>query len=133
MIYQAYIIEIIILIGLVFGILLGITGLIPIGLILVIFDYLNIGEYKKNMGAIMLLNMLPLSIGSFYEFSNTNNVDYKIGLLLFVSIVIGGYFGSKIVLCYNLIISIKQIKYIASFIGLTTFVLFFMSAYYEIH
>ena len=131
MVYQPHTIEIIILTGLVFGIVLGISGLIPIGLILVIFDYLNIGDYKKNMGAIMLLNMLPLSVGSFYEFSNTNNVDYTIGILLFVSIVIGGYFSSKILLSYNLNVGVKQIKYIASFIGLITFVLFFMSAYYE--
>ena len=124
-----YIIEIII--GLVFGIFLGNTGLIPLGLILVILDYLHIGEYKKNMGSIMLLNMLPLAFGSFSEFYKTNNVDYSLSLYLFFSIVIGGYIGSKIVLAYNLDISIKKIKYISSFIGFAMFILFFLSAYYE--
>jgi hypothetical protein len=34
----------------------GITGILPVGLLLIIFDYLNIGNYASNLGAIALLN-----------------------------------------------------------------------------
>ena len=91
-----YIIELIL--GLAAGILSGVTGILPIGVLLIIFDYLGIGNYKSNLGAIALLNLFPISIGSFWNFYKTNNVNFSMGFILLLSIITGAYFGSILVL-----------------------------------
>ena len=124
-----YIIEAVL--GLISGVFLGITGILPVGLIVIILDYLNIGDYRSNLGAILFINLFPYTIGSVYEFYKTKNINYKLGLILLFSIIIGSYIGSKSVVGAGFKLSIKQIKYISAFIGLTMFFLFFTSAYYE--
>jgi len=124
-----YIIEAVL--GLISGVFLGITGILPVGLIVIILDYLNIGDYRSNLGAILFINLFPYTIGSVYEFYKTKNINYKLGLILIFSIIIGSYIGSKYVVGSGLKLSIKQIKYISAIIGLTMFFLFFTSAYYE--
>jgi uncharacterized membrane protein YfcA len=124
-----YIIEAIL--GLISGVFLGITGLLPVGIILIILDYLNIGDYISNLGAILFINLFPYTIGSFYEFYKTKNINYELGWILLLSIIVGSYIGSKFVVGYGFKLSIKQIKYVSAFIGLIMFILFFTSAYYE--
>ena len=124
-----YIIEAIL--GLVSGIFLGITGILPIGIILIALDYLNIGDYISNLGAILFLNLFPYTIGSFYQFYKTENINYSLGLILFITIIIGSHIGSKYVVGAGLKLSIKQIKYISAMVGLIMCILFFISAYYE--
>jgi uncharacterized membrane protein YfcA len=124
-----YIIEVVL--GLISGIFLGITGILPVGLFLIILDYLYIGDYKSNLGAIMFLNLFPYTISSFYEFYKTNNINYNLGWILLISIIIGSHIGSKYVVGAGFKLSIKQIKYISAFLGLIMCILFFTSAYYE--
>ena len=124
-----YIIEAIL--GLLSGIFLGITGILPVGVFLIILDYLNIGDYRSNLGAILFLNLFPYTIGSFYQFYKTENINYSLGWILFISIIIGSHIGSNYVVGKGYKLSIKQIKYVSAFIGLTMCVLFFISAYYE--
>ena len=124
-----YIIEAVL--GLISGIFLGITGILPVGLFLIILDYLYIGDYKSNLGAIMFLNLFPYTISSFYEFYKTNNINYNLGWILLISIIIGSHIGSKYVVGAGFKLSIKQIKYISAFLGLIMCILFFTSAYYE--
>lgn len=124
-----YIIELII--GLLCGVFLGITGIPALGLVLLVLDFLKIGEYKSNLGAIFLLNLFPISIGSFWEFFKKNKINYNLGFILLFSMIIGSYLGSKSVVGNKKKLSIKSIKYITSALGLTIFVLFFISAQYE--
>jgi uncharacterized membrane protein YfcA len=124
-----YIIEA--LLGLISGVFLGITGILPVGIFLIILDYLNIGDYRSNLGAIMFINLFPYTIGSVYEFYKTKNIHYSLAWILLLSIILGSYIGSKYVVGAGLKLSIKQIKYISAIIGLTMFFLFFTSAYYE--
>ena len=124
-----YIIEAIL--GLLSGIFLGITGILPVGVFLIILDYLNIGDYRSNLGAILFLNLFPYTIGSFYQFYKTENINYSLGLILFITIIIGSHIGSKYVVGAGLKLSIKQIKYISAMVGLIMCILFFISAYYE--
>jgi uncharacterized membrane protein YfcA len=124
-----YIIEAIL--GLIAGVFLGITGILPVGLFLIILDYLNIGDYISNLGAILFLNLFPYTIGSFYQFYKTENINYSLGLILFISIIIGSHIGSKYVVGKGYKLSIKQIKYVSAFLGLLMCILFFISAYYE--
>lgn len=124
-----YVIELIL--GLLAGFFSGITGILPIGLLLISFDYLNFGDYRSNLGAIALLNLFPISIGSFWEFYKTKKINYSLGYILLISIIIGGYIGSKFVVEERFKISKKTIKYITSGLGFTIGILFLISAHYE--
>ena len=124
-----YIIEAIL--GVISGVFLGITGILPVGVLLIIIDYLNIGDYRSNLGAIMFLNLFPYTITSFYEFYKTKKINYSLGWILLFSIIIGSHIGSKYVVGKGIQLSIKQIKYISAVLGLTMCILFFISAYYE--
>ena len=124
-----YIIEAIL--GVISGVFFGITGILPVGVLLIITDYLNIGDYRSNLGAIMFLNLFPYTITSFYQFYKTNNINYHLGWILLFSIIIGSHIGSKYVVGKGIQLSIKQIKYISAVLGLTMCILFFISAYYE--
>ena len=124
-----YIIEAIL--GLICGVFLGITGILPAGIILIVLDYLNIGDYISNLGAILFLNLFPFSIGSIYEFYKTKNINYELGWILVFSIIIGSYIGSKYIVGKGFKLSIKQIKYVSAILALIMIIIFFISAYYE--
>jgi uncharacterized membrane protein YfcA len=124
-----YIIEAIL--GLICGVFLGITGILPAGIILIVLDYLNIGDYISNLGAILFLNLFPFSIGSIYEFYKTKNINYELGWILVFSIIIGSYIGSKYIVGKGFKLSIKQIKYVSAILALIMMIIFFISAYYE--
>jgi uncharacterized membrane protein YfcA len=121
-----YIVELIL--GLLAGTFLGVTGILPVGVLLLIFEYLGIGDYKSNLGAIALLNLFPISIGSFWRYYKTNNVNYSMGFILLLSIITGGYFGSVLVVEKHYQLSRKTIKYITSLLGFIIFITFFISA-----
>jgi uncharacterized membrane protein YfcA len=124
-----YIIEAIL--GLICGVFLGITGILPAGIILIALDYLNIGDYISTLGAILFLNLFPFSIGSIYEFYKTKNINYELGWILVFSIIIGSYIGSKYIVGKGFKLSIKQIKYVSAILALIMMIIFFISAYYE--
>jgi uncharacterized membrane protein YfcA len=124
-----YIFELIL--GLLAGLFSGMTGILPVGLLLIIFDFFKIGDYKSNLGAIALINLFPISIGSFWEFFKVDKINYSMGLILLASIVTGGYFGSKIILDEKINMSRKTLKYITSGLGFTIWILFLISAHYE--
>jgi uncharacterized membrane protein YfcA len=126
---EQYIIELIL--GLLAGLFSGITGILPIGLLLIIFDYLHIGNYKSNLGAIALLNLFPISAGSFWEFYKADKVNYSMGFILLLSIIIGGFLGSKLVVNDKITLSKKTIKYITAALGFTIGITFLVSAQYE--
>ena len=60
--------------GLISGLFLGITGILPIGLLLIALDILKIGDYKSNLGAILFLNLFPITIGSIFDFYKAANI-----------------------------------------------------------
>jgi uncharacterized membrane protein YfcA len=124
-----YITELIV--GLLAGLFFGITGILPIGLLLIIFDYLMIGEYRSNLGAIALLNLFPISIASFWEFFKADKINYSMGYILSLSIIIGGYFGSKLVVSKKIFLPKKYIKYITSILGFIIGFSFLISGHYE--
>ena len=123
---NGYIIELIL--GLMVGALSGATGILPIGVLLLIFDYLGMGNYKSNLGAIAFLNLFPISIGSFWNYYKTNNVNFSMGFILLLSIITGSYFGSFLVIDKRYELSKKQIKYLTSILGFTIGILFLIAA-----
>ena len=124
-----YITELIL--GLVAGMLSGATGFLPVGLLLLFFDYLGIGNYKSNLGSIALLNLFPISIGSFWNFYKSNNVNFSMGFILLLSIILGGYFGSMLVVDKRYELSKKQIHYLTSILGFIIGIAFLIAAQNE--
>lgn len=124
-----YIVEVVL--GLICGIFLGVTGILPLSIILIVLDYLNIGDYISNLGATLFLYLFPFTFGSIYEFYKNKKINYNLGWILLITISIGSYIGSKYVVGAGFKLSIKQIKYISAFLGLIMCILFFISAYYE--
>lgn len=124
-----YIIELII--GLIAGLFLGVTGIAPVGLILIALEIFKIGDYKTNLGSILFLNLFPISIGSVYEFYKANKIDYRLGGILTLSIIIGSYISSKIFLDREKYISPKLLKYITSALGFSIGIIYFTSAYFH--
>jgi uncharacterized membrane protein YfcA len=110
-----YIIELIL--GLLTGIFSAMTGILPGGLLLILFDYFNIGNYKSNLGAIAFINLFPISLGSFFNFYRTKNINFSMGFVLLFSIIIGGYIGSIFVVDKRFELSKKTIHYITSILG----------------
>jgi len=124
-----YIIEF--LLGLSAGGFFGITGIAPLGAIVIIFDYLGIGEYKTNLGTILFLYLFPISIGSVYQFWKAKKINYKLAFILLLSFILGSYITSFYVLRKDNPLSIKTIKYISAYFTLAIFCISFYSAYYE--
>lgn len=124
-----YIIELVL--GLLAGTLSGATGILPVGMLLIFFDYLGIGDYKSNLGAIALLNLFPISIGSFWNFYKSNNVNFSMGFILLLSIISGSYFGSLLVVDKRYELSKKQINYLTSILGFTIGIAYLIAAQRE--
>jgi uncharacterized membrane protein YfcA len=124
-----YIIEIIL--GVLCGLILGITGIPATGLILLALEYFKIGDYINNLGSILFLNLFPITIGSVWEFYKSKKINFTLGFILLFSIIFGSYIGSKFVVNEKYKLTKKTIKYITSVLGFTIFVSFLISAQYE--
>jgi len=99
--------------GFFIGWLLGITGIQATGLLLIVFEIFKIGNFKSNLGSLLLLNLFPITIGSIYEFYKTDNINYGLSIILMITVTFGSYMGSK----YALKIDNKNIKLITSILG----------------
>jgi uncharacterized membrane protein YfcA len=117
--------------GLLSGLFLGVTGIAPTGLLLLIFEYFKIGDYTSNLGALLFLNLFPISIGSVWDFYKAGKINYSMGWVVLLSIIIGSFISSKYVVGNKINLSKKTLKYITSLLGFFIFVLFFISALYE--
>jgi len=120
-----------ILFGIISGFCLGTTSFNPVGIILILLNALNIGDYKSNLGALMLLNIFPISIGSFYEFYNYGLVNWSLAFILCITVTIGSYLGSKIITNKKYALSNKSIQYFTGYISIIIGIIFLISAYYE--
>lgn len=125
--YIQYLIELIL--GLFCGLFLGITSLAPTGIILIALEILKIGDYKSNLGSILLLNIFPITIPSVYEFYKSNKINYSFTLILLLSITIGCFIGSKMVVGNNSFLTSTNIKYITGYLSIFMGIIFLISAY----
>ena len=117
--------------GLISGIFLGITGVTPVVVILVILEYFKIGNYQNNLGSILLLNLFPITIGSVYEFYKSNKINYSLGFILLVTTILGSYIGSKMVIKNKSFLTNKNIKYLTGYLNLFIGIIFLIAAYYD--
>jgi uncharacterized membrane protein YfcA len=117
------------LIGILSGILLGITGILPLGFFILLFKYLNVGDYKTILGTVLYVILFPLSIGSVLEFYKAKKINFFVGNILLFTMIIGSYIGSKLVLDEHFKFTEKTIKYISSAMTFVASILFFINAY----
>jgi uncharacterized protein len=120
---------IICLIGLISGLLMGLTGILPLGFFLILLNYLNIGDYKTIIGTVLYVILFPLTIGSVWEFYKTKKINFFVGNILLVTMIIGSYFGSKLVLDERFQLTEKTIKYISAVMSFVFSIAFFITAY----
>ena len=86
---------IIIFIGLVSGILQGSLG--SVGIIVVIPALLMfnvIRDFKTACGTILFTLLFPTSILGLKEYYNSKNIAIITGIILTITMTVGGYFGS---------------------------------------
>jgi uncharacterized membrane protein YfcA len=119
------------LIGLSCGLLFGTTGILPLGIIIILLDILKISDYKTIMGSVLFLSLFPSSIGAVYNFYKDKKIDYVMGIVLLISIMTGSFIGSKLVVGKDSKLSVKTIKYITGYLSLLVAIVFLISAYYE--
>ena len=117
--------------GLISGFCLGTTSFNPVGLILLLLDSLNIGEYKSNLGSLMVLNVFPISIGSLYEFYKLGKINWPLAWTLVVTVTLGSYIGSKIITNKRYALSDKSIKYFTGYVSLVIGIIFLIDAFYD--
>jgi len=117
------------LIGLVSGLLLGLTGILPLGFFIILFKYLNVGDYKTILGTVLYVLLFPLTFGSIWEFYTAKKVNFFVGNILIITMIIGSYFGSKLVLDGRFKLTEKTIKYITAAITFIFSIVFFITAY----
>ena len=118
------------LIGLITGLFSGMTWFFPLGLFIVLFKYLGVGDNETIIGTVLYLLLFPLSIGSVWQFYKSKKINFIIGNILLITIMIGSYFGSKLVLDERYKLTEKTINYITSFITFIASVVFFINGYF---
>jgi uncharacterized membrane protein YfcA len=117
------------LIGLISELLLGLTGILPLGFFILLLKYLDVGDYKTIIGTVLYVLLFPLSVGSVWEFHKVKKINFFVGNILLVTMIIGSYFGSKLVLDERFQLTEKTIKYITAAITFTLSIVFFIAAY----
>jgi uncharacterized membrane protein YfcA len=121
-----------ILLGLMSGAFLGVTGIAPTGIILIALDVLKIGDYKSNLGSVLFLNLFPITFGSVFEFYKSKQINFTLGSILLITTLIGSYLGSKLVVgTTSNALSEKIIKYITAYLSLFMGAIFLYSAYFD--
>ena len=117
----------VIVVGIVFGIMVGTTGIFPGGFIALILYNLGVfSDFKLCLGTVLFLFALPFSIGGIYEYHKAGKIDYKIGMILFFTAAFGSYLGGKYSFYYHF--SDKSIKYVQAIITTIIAIVSFYSA-----
>lgn len=119
-----------VILGLISGSILGVTGFVPTSIILFVLEYLKIGDYRSNLGTMLFLNLFPISGGSVLEFYKHKNINFRMGIILTLTIFISSYICSSFAVGEGSM-SVKTLKYTTAIISLIIAILFFYMGYYE--
>ena len=121
---------IIALIGLITGLISGITGFFFLSSFIVPLKYLNVGDNKTILGTILYTFLFPLTFGSVYQFYKKKKINFFVGNILLLTIMIGSYLGSKLILNDNFNFTEKKINYITAILTFIASIQFFINGYY---
>lgn len=89
---------ILVVIGLLAGVLSGFVG-VGGGVIIVpaLIYALSMTQYEAQ-GTSLFTLLLPVGILAVHNYWKTGNINWKFGLIIALTFVVGGYFGSKLAL-----------------------------------
>ena len=87
------------------------------------------GDYKTILGTVLYVILFPLSVGSVWEFYKAKKINFFVGNILIITMVVGSYFGSKLVLDERFQLTEKTIKYITAIMTFIVSIVFFIAAY----
>lgn len=89
---------ILVVIGILAGILSGFVG-VGGGVIIVpaLIYALNMSQYQAQ-GTSLFVLLLPVGILAVNNYWRTGNINWKFGLIIAITFVVGGYVGSKLAL-----------------------------------
>lgn len=91
-----------IMIGVFSGFISGMSGMGSTILLLTLVYYFNvIGDYSTIKGTILYTLLFPVSMLSVYNYYKKGHVNIYIGTILVLSMIVGGYLGSKLILLLN--------------------------------
>jgi len=85
-------------IGIVAGLLGGMFGIGGGILIIPASIYLLGFDQKKAQGTSLVALLAPVGILAVMNYAKAGNIDWKVGILIALGFVGGGYFGSKLAL-----------------------------------
>ena len=119
------------LIGLISGLLMGLAGILPLGFFIILFKFLDVGDYKTILGTVLYVLLFPLTFGSIWEFYKAKKINFFVGNILLITMVIGSYIGSKLVLDEHFQITEKTIKYITAVMTFIFSIVFFKLPLYK--
>jgi uncharacterized membrane protein YfcA len=117
------------LLGIIIGIMSGVTGILFTGFFILFLKYLDVGDYKTILGTTLYVTLFPITIGAVIEFYRAKKINFVAGNFLLITIAIGGYIGSKLVLNDVYTLTEKKIKYMSAILALCSSGFFFYSAY----
>ena len=116
------------LIGTIGGILGGALGLAGTSIMLPLLILSNIlPNYHKITGTLLFSILPPLSLLAVIEYGKRKQIDYLIGILLFISYFIGAYYGAII----NINYTAKTLIYSSSLTLFIVSVVLFYIGYYR--
>ena len=116
------------LIGTIGGILGGALGLAGTSIMLPLLILSNIlPNYHKMIGTVLFSILPPLSLLAVIEYGKRKQIDYLIGVLLFISYFIGAYYGAII----NINYTAKTLIYSSSLTLFIVSVVLFYIGYYR--
>jgi uncharacterized membrane protein YfcA len=120
----------VIILGLLGGTINGLTGLSGIGLILMGLSVGHIiNDYRTTIGTVLYLLMFPTTLFGAIEYNRNHKIDFFVGNLLLISMIIGTFIGVKLSLLSKYKLTEKTIKYITAIIGIFIGFYFLIVAY----
>ena len=117
------------ILGLLSGVVFGLTGVAVTGFVIIILDYCKFMSYKTIIGTLLFLNLWPMTIGSVWEFYEAGEIDYILGFLLLFTVGFGNWLGSLLAVGGKAW-SNKSIKYTSGLVSLALATLFCVNGYY---
>jgi|688.fasta_scaffold602458_2 uncharacterized membrane protein YfcA len=88
-----------ILLGLILGFAFGTFGLFSLTVLVVGLPWFGLVSDQKNMlGTIALVSSFPFSLAVLYKYNKEGKVNWTVGLIIALSLLIGSYLASTFVL-----------------------------------
>lgn len=119
-----------IFIGLTSGLMTGITGVGPNGIILLLLSVMPfVKDYKTIVGTMLYILLFPVTLFAVIDYYNNKKINFLAGNIIVVGVLAGSFMGSKIALNQQFEMGEKTKKYLTAGILFTLGSFFLYSAY----